>query len=156
MLRLEDLDLVKITLFAIGLPSVLLSIANYIGIFDISHLDIKTLNTRVIIGGIIFGLLFGVAGTCSRTCVGAASGSNFKKAISTILCGLLSAFAFSISYGYLNERGLISGFNLGNMTLFNLSPKYPSVFNIGFIGLFIVVILFMLGGYLLPKSIIKK
>lgn len=156
MLRLEDLDLAKTILFAIGFSSVLLSISNLIGIFDISHLSVKPLNTGVIVGGIIFGLGFGLAGTCPGTCVGAAGSSNFKKAISAIIGGLLGAFAFSMSYGYLNKIGLISGFDMGNITLFNLSPKYSSVFSIGFIGLFITGLLFMIGGYLLPKSIIKK
>lgn len=156
MLRLEDLDLAKIILFAIGLSSVLLSIANWVGIFDIGHLSVKTLNTGVIVGGIIFGLGFGLAGTCPGTCVGASGSDGFRKAVSAIIGGLLGAFAFSMSYGYLNKVGLISGFDMGKVTLFNLSPEYPSLFNIGFIGLFIAGVVFMVGALLLPKSILKK
>ena len=79
MLRLENLHLAKVILFAIGLSSVLLYLANLVGIFNIDHLSVKSLNTGVILGGIIFGLGFGSIGTCPGTCVGAVSGENFKK-----------------------------------------------------------------------------
>lgn len=156
MLRLEDLDLAKTILFAIGLSSVLLSISYAIGIFDVGHLSVKTLNTGVIIGGIIFGIGFGIAGTCPGTCVGASGSDGFKKAISAIVGGLIGAFAFSISYGYLDKVGLISGFDMGKVTLFNLSSEFPALFNVGFVGLFIMGLLFMGGAMLLPKSILKK
>lgn len=156
MLRLQDLYLAKVILFAIGFASVLLSIAHTIGIFDINHLNVKTLNLGVIIGGIIFGLGFGYGGTCPGTCVGALGTDNFKKALSAIIGGLIGAFAFTLSYEYLKNIGLISGIDLGKLTLFNLSPEYPSIFSIGYIGLFIIGILFMLLGYFIPKSILKK
>ena len=107
MLRLEDLHLAKVILFAIGFASVLLSIANAIGIFDISHLSVKTLNLGVVIGGVIFGLGFGYAGTCPGTCVGASGTNNFKKGLSAIIGGLVGALTFTLSYGYLNNLGLI-------------------------------------------------
>lgn len=156
MLRLEDLHLAKVILFAIGFSSVLLSIANWIGIFDINHLSVKSLNLGVILGGAIFGLGFGYAGTCPGTCVGASGTSNFKKAISTIIGGLVGALAFTLSYEHLNNLGLISGFDFGKLTLFSISPKYPAVFNIGYIGLFSIGLIFMIGALLLPKSILKN
>lgn len=156
MLRLQDLYLAKVILFAIGFASVLLSIAHTIGIFDINHLSVKTLNLGVVIGGVIFGLGFGYGGTCPGTCVGAFGTDNFKKALSAIIGGLVGAFAFTLSYGYLNNIGFISGFDLGKLTLFNISPQYTSVFDIGYMGLSIVGILFMLFAYILPKSILKK
>ena len=137
MLRLEDLHLAKVILFAIGFASVLLSINHAVGIFNLSHLSVKTLNLGVIIGGIIFGLGFGYVGTCPGTCVGASGTNNFKKSLSTIIGGLMSSLTFTLSYGYLNNLGLISGFDLGKLTLFKISPNYPSLFNIGYIGLFL-------------------
>ena len=44
---------------------------------------------------------------------------------------------------------------MGKLTLFNISNKYPSVFNAGFVGLLIVGILFMGTAYILPKRILK-
>lgn len=155
MLRLEDLSLAKIILFAIGFSSVLLSISSLLGLFDISHLSVKTMNLGVIVGGLIFGLAFGAIGTCPGTCVGAIGSSGVFKAIAAILGGLLGAFVFSLSYGYFKGLGLFEALNLGKLTLFNISDKYPSVFNIGFVGLMIVGVLFMALAYFIPKQIIK-
>lgn len=155
MLRLEDLSLAKIILFGIGFSSVLLSISSMIGVFDISHLSVKTMNLGVIVGGLLFGIAFGAVGTCPGTCVGAIGSDGIKRGISTVVGGLFGAFAFSLSYGYLKELGLFEALNMGKLTLFNISEKYPSIFNIGFIGVLIVGIIFMIGGYLLPKQILE-
>lgn len=156
MLRLEDLSLAKIILFAIGFSSILLSLSAMLGIFDISNLSIKTMNLGVIVGGLIFGVAFGAIGTCPGTCIGAIGSNGIKKAISAILGGLVGAFAFSTSYGYLKELGLFDALNIGKITLFNISEKYPSIFNVGFIGLLVVGAIFMIIAYLIPKSIIKE
>lgn len=156
MLRLEDMHLAKVIMFAIGFSSVLLYLSNLIGIFDIGHLNVKGMNLGVIIGGIIFGLGFGFVGTCPGTCVGAVGSDNFKKAISAVIGGLVGAFAFSMSYGFLDDMGLISKLDMGKLTLFNVSPEYPAVFNLGFSGLLITGILFMVGALFIPDSILKK
>ena len=81
MLRLEDLGLMKIIVFAIGFASVLLSVSIGFGIFDISHLSIKTTHLGVIVGGFIFGIGFGSVGTCPGTCVAATKriGSSNRR-----------------------------------------------------------------------------
>ncbi len=156
MLRLEDLELAKVILFAIGFASSLLTIANWIGIFDVSHLEVKPINTGVIIGGIIFGLGFGYAGTCPGTCAGAVGTENIKLAISGILGGLFGAFIFSITYGKIYDMGLISSFDGGKLTLFKLSSEFPSVFNMGWSGLLLAGVLFMILAYVMPSTLIKK
>ncbi|MGG7145786.1 YeeE/YedE thiosulfate transporter family protein [Clostridium butyricum] len=156
MLRLEDLSLAKLILFAIGFSSVLLSISSMIGLFDISHLSVKSMNLGVIIGGSIFGIAFGSVGTCPGTCIGAVGSNGIKKAFSTVLGGLFGAFAFSLSYAYLKDLGLFESLNMGKLTLFNVSEKFPSVFNVGFMGMLLVGVLFMIAGYLLPTQIVKE
>lgn len=156
MLRLEDLALAKIILFAIGFSSVLLAISAMIGIFDISHLSVKAMNLGVIIGGLIFGVGFGLAGTCPGTCVGSLGGVfGIKKAISAVIGGLFGALAFSLSYEYFKNLGLFNTLDYGKITLFNISDKYVSIFNIGYIGLLIIGIIFMIGAYFIPKRILK-
>ena len=81
MLKLHDISLMKIILFAIGLSSVLLSIANALGILDLSHLSIKSTNLGVLIGGLIFGVGFGWIGSCPGTCVAASGSDGIKKAL---------------------------------------------------------------------------
>ena len=44
---------------------------------------------------------------------------------------------------------------MGKLTLFNISEKYPAVFNVGFVGLLVIGILFMGTAYILPKRILK-
>ncbi len=156
MLRLEDLTLAKVILFAIGLSSILLVAVNALGLFNLDNLSIKTMNLGVILGGMIFGIGFGYAGTCPGTCVGATGSDGFKKAISAIVGGLIGAFTFSMSYGFLKESGFISGLDMGKLTLFNISSEFPSVFNIGFSGLLITGVVFVVLALALPKSILKK
>lgn len=156
MLRLEDLSLAKIILFAIGFGSVLLALASMFGLFDVSHLSVKTMNLGVIIGGLLFGIAFGSVGTCPGTCVGAAGTNGAKKGIAAIVGGLLGAFVFSLTYGYFKDLGMFDALNLGKLTLFNISEKYPSIFNIGFGGLLITGVLFMAAGYFLPKKILNN
>ncbi len=157
MLRLEDLTLAKSILFAIGLSSVLLAVSALIGIFNVEHLSVKTMNTGVILGGIIFGLGFGSAGTCPGTCVGASTGENYKKAISAIIGGLLGAFTFSMTYETLNNAGLIASIDMGKLTLFKISQEYPAVFeNVGFVGVLVVGLIFIGLSLVLPKSILKN
>ena len=113
------------------------------------------MNLGVIIGGLLFGIAFGAVGTCPGTCVGAIGSNSVKRAVAAVIGGLVGAFAFSMSYGYLKELGLFETLNMGKLTLFNISDKYPSVFNAGFVGLLIVGILFMGAAYILPKRILK-
>lgn len=151
MLRLENLTLMKIIMFAIGFSSVLLFGANALGVFDISHLSIKTANLGVIVGGLIFGLGFGWAGTCPGTCAAASSSGAVKKALMAVIGGLTGALAFSMTYGFWEETGLFSAMDMGKLTLFSISEEFPSVFAIGYTGLLIMGILFMAAGYFLPS-----
>ena len=130
MLKLHDISLMKIILFAIGLSSVLLSIANALGILDLSHLSIKSTNLGVLIGGLIFGVGFGWIGSCPGT--------------------------FSATYGFWKSIGLFGVMDLGKMTLFGLSEKYPSLFEIGFSGLLITGLLFMALAAGLPNQLRKE
>lgn len=153
MLRLKDLSLMKIILFAIGFSSFLVALASFVGILDISHLDIKATHLGVVVGGLIFGMGFGWAGTCPGTCVAGSSSGGLKKALIVIFGGLLGAFAYSLSYGPLKGLGLFDAMNLGNLTLFKLSDKFPSVFNIGFGGLLIMGVLLMTTAYFIPVNL---
>lgn len=155
MLRLQDLSLMKIIFFAIGFGSTLLSIVALLGDFDYGHLSIKTTHLGVIIGGLIFGLGFGSLGTCPGTCVAATSSGGKGKAIAAVVGGLIGAFVFSETYGYFRSLGLFDAINLGKLTWFNISDQFPSVFNIGYGGLLMVGIGFMIVGAILPKQFLK-
>lgn len=150
MLRLEDLTLMKIIVFGIGFASVLLAISISIGIFDLSHIHIKATNLGVIVGGLIFGLGFGWAGTCPGTCVAATGTHGIRKALAAVAGGLVGAFAFSMTYGWWKDLGMFRTLDFGKITLFAISDQYSSVFHVGSIGLLCVGVLFMLGAYVIP------
>lgn len=150
MLRLEDLGLMKMIFAAIGFASLLLALSIQTGIFDLSHIHIKSMNLGVVVGGLIFGIGFGSVGTCPGTCVAGSGTGGFKRAVAAIAGGLTGAFAFSMSYGWWKEIGLFEQLNLGKVTLFQLTEEYGSVFSVGAAGLGLTGILFMLVAYLLP------
>lgn len=153
MLDLRDLTLAKIILFGIGFGSFLMSTSSLMGIFDTSHLSIKTLNLGVVFGGLIFGLGFGIAGLCPGTCVAAGGTANIIKASFVILGGLIGALFFTLTYGFWEDLGLFAKLDFGKPTLFSLSPSYPSVLEFGFEGLGIFGILLMILASSLPKHL---
>ncbi len=150
MLRLQDLELMKIIVFGIGFASVLLSITISLGIFDLSHLSIKATNLGVILGGLIFGVGFGYAGTCPGTCVAAMGTDGVKRAIAAVIGGLVGAFLFSVTYIFWKNAGLFDTFNYGKITLFHLSDRFDSVFQLGSTGLLITGVLFMAAAWIIP------
>ncbi|HHT66603.1 MAG: DUF6691 family protein [Caldicoprobacterales bacterium] len=154
-LRLEDLSLMKTILFGIGFASILLSLSSLVGLFDLSHLSIKTTHLGVVAGGLIFGIGFGAAGTCPGTCVAASGSDGIKKAITAVIGGLLGAFVFSLSYGWFQSLGLFDVMNLGKLTLFNISDKFPSVINLGFGGLLIMGAFLAAIAYIMPARLGK-
>lgn len=140
----------KIIAFGIGFGSFLVSIAYFLGVFDTSHLEIKPLHFGVVLGGIIFGFGFGIAGMCPGTCVASSGTNNVSKAIFVVLGGLLGALAYSMSYELWDKSGIFEIWNVGKMTLFALRDSNPALFGIGFEGLLMLGIVMMGVAYLLP------
>ena len=70
---------------------------------------------------------------------------------------LVGDFLFTISYSWLADQGFFEVFNLGKLTLFHLSDKYPSVFEIRYVGLAVMGVVFMAVSMTLPiKGIERK
>lgn len=59
MLRLENLAIMKIIVFALGFASVLLSVFSLLGMFNTLHISMKSINLGVVISGLLFGIGFG-------------------------------------------------------------------------------------------------
>ncbi|MDO5733580.1 MAG: YeeE/YedE thiosulfate transporter family protein [Eubacteriales bacterium] len=159
MLRLEDFSLMKSILFAIGLSSVLLALAQMLGIFNLAHLSVKNMHLGVIVGGLIFALGFALGGTCPGTCMAAlGSRQSWQKGLFALLGGLCGAVLFNLSYGAIAKTGIFTALDWGKLTLFKLSEDYPSVLGLGFSGLLITGLLmmgiaFILPDYRLPKAL---
>lgn len=153
MLRLENLTLIKIILFAIGLASSLIAVTALCGLFEVSHFHIKPLHFGVIVGGVIFGIGFGYAGTCPGTTLAALTTGGFKKAVWALIGGLFGAFVYSLSYGAIAATGFFRILNVGRLDLFSLTKDTTSILSSGFGGLFIMGVLFMVIGVVIPKRI---
>lgn len=151
MLSLKDLNLAKIILSAIGLSSIVVSILNLLNVFNVDHFSIKSMHLGVIIGGIIFGIGFALIGSCPGTLL-AGLFINFKKNIIAIIGGLFGAYIFTILYPLLKSFFIFDILKF-KISLFNISPKFDSLFYVGFIGLLFFGILLTIIGYYLPKKI---
>ncbi|MEE4244375.1 MAG: YeeE/YedE thiosulfate transporter family protein [Kangiellaceae bacterium] len=156
MLRLQDLHLAKVILFAIGFSSLLLFILLSLGLVNESHINIKTAYTGVLIGGLIFGLGFAVGGYCPGTCLVGAAGGR-KDAAFFLLGGLVGAGMFTLAYGWLSENfpAIFNEIAGGSTTIAatgiddyqGLLASVPSVLVAGGIAA-----VFMLGAWKLPKK----
>lgn len=157
MLRLQDLHLAKVILFAIGISSLILFILLSTGLINESHISIKTASLGVIVGGLIFGIGFAVGGYCPGTCLVGVGGGR-KDALFFVLGGLLGAGVFALIYGWLSSTfpSLFEVIAGGKVTLADtgiekfdgLLSNLPSLVIAGGIA-----IIFMLGAWKLPKKI---
>lgn len=153
MLRLEDLSLMKIILFAIGYAGALFAGTILLGIVDIGHMDVKTMDMSVVLGGIIFGLGFGVLGSCPGTALASFPYKNKVKTWGVVIGGLFGALLFSLSYGWWKEAGLYKALAMGKVTIFKLSPKFPSLMELGAEGLLAMGLVMMAIAWVLPQKL---
>ena len=156
-LRLTDLHLAKVILFAIGFSSFLLFILMAVNVIPTSHIQIKSAYIGVIVGGAIFGIGFGLGGYCPGTTI-AALGSGRKDSLFMILGGLVGAWVYVLMYGWLQENmdflytkiagGKVSLAVTGNESV----PALIDGVN-GAVVAGIIAILFMAGAYMLPNKL---
>ena len=150
MLTLKDLSLATIILGAIGLGSFVVGILGIFHIIPLSHFNIKPMNIGVIFGGVVFGIGFGLIGSCPGTAV-AALLTNFKRAVWIVLGGLFGAWTFSMSYEFLLSKGLITQFDFGKLTLFDLGIHSPYIWHVGFLGLSLLGVVLLIISFLSTK-----
>jgi uncharacterized membrane protein YedE/YeeE len=150
MLRLTDLHLMKVILFAIAISSAILFAGLAIGFIEPSHLDVKTMYWGVIAGGVILGIGWALAGYCPGTGV-AALGDGRKDAIFFIIGGLVGAFLYMVVYSQLKGSVLLEKILGGNAMLAS-SPneKFDAVIT-GVPGIVVALVIALLLGVIAWK-----
>lgn len=151
MVRLTDLRLMKIILFAIGLSSLLLFGGLALGVVEIGNLSVKTAHWGVIVGGMILGLGFAIAGYCPGTGL-AALAAGRRDGIPFLLGGFAGAFAYVLAYGAIEQTGIFGKIAGGSVTLAqtgaekypSLLPEMPALAIAGGIAVVLMVIAFVL------------
>ncbi len=156
-LRLTDLHLAKVILFAIGFSSLLLFILMAMNVIPTSHIHVKSAYTGVIVGGAIFGIGFGLGGYCPGTTV-AALGSGRKDSIFMILGGLVGAWVYVLSYQWLldNMGWLFNKIAGGKVSLaVTGNDAVPALIDSvnGALVAGVIAVLFMGGATLLPNKL---
>lgn len=127
MLTLRDFYLMKVTLFAIGLTTTLIWISVPAGIIDPGHFSVKATHFGVLIGGLIFGVGFALAGYCPGTAI-AAVGQGRRDALWFVAGGLLGALVFTLAFDFVGTTGVFDAWALGKVTLGATgSEKFASV-----------------------------
>jgi len=153
MLRLKDFHLMKAILFGIAVASALLFIGMMIGVIESSHLSVKTSYWGVIIGGLILGLGWAIAGYCPGTGI-AAVGDGRKDALFFILGGLIGAFIYMIIFANVKSTNVLDKILGGNSTIAHTETLYPALIdNIpGIVIVLIISIVFAIIAWILPTS----
>ncbi len=156
MLRLQDLHLAKVILLAIGFSSLILFALLATGTINESHISIKAAYAGVVVGGLIFGIGFGIAGYCPGTCLVGVGGGR-KDAFFFIAGGLVGAILFTLAYGWLKDvfpsiftkiaGGSVSIADTGVEKFGGLLDNIPA-----FAVAAVIAIVFMLGAWKLPNK----
>ncbi|PHS14418.1 MAG: hypothetical protein COA86_15880 [Kangiella sp.] len=157
MLRLQDLHLAKVILFAIGSSSLVLFVLLATGLINESHISIKAAYSGVIFGGLIFGIGFAIAGYCPGTCL-VGFGGGRKDALFFVLGGLVGAIIFTLSYSWINSTfpSLFEGIAGGKTTIADTGiEKFGGMMDSipALAVAAVIAVVFMLGAWKLPKSI---
>jgi uncharacterized membrane protein YedE/YeeE len=154
MLRLTDLHLAKVILFAIGFSSLVLFTLMYLGVIGNEHLSIKSSHWGVAIGGLIFGLGFAIAGYCPGTSL-CALGEGRKDAKWFIFGGLVGALLFMLIFSAILDTSILNDIFGGHSTFANTGKEGTNAYIGNMSGVLvagIIAIVFMTIAFLLPTK----
>lgn len=127
MLRLSNLHLMKTILLAIGVASTLLFAGLMAGLLDPGHLSVKTAYPGVILGGVLLGVGFAVAGYCPGTGL-AAMATGRLDALFFVIGGLLGAGGYMLNHERVEATGALDNFLGGKSTLGAIAgTDYPAL-----------------------------
>lgn len=117
-LRLEHIGVIKFMAMTIAVGMIVVYLLNLV-IPGALHFDVKpTYVVGVALGGLIFGVGFGLAGYCPGTCV-VGLGEGRKDALVALLGGVVGALVFTLVYAAAIAP-LVRMLDFGKITLADL------------------------------------
>lgn len=144
-LRLENLVVIKFMAMTIAVGMILVYLLN---LFTPVHLDIKpTYVVGVLLGGLVFGVGFGLGGYCPGTCV-VGAGEGRRDALWSIGGGVLGALVFTLVFDRLISP-LVRLADYGKITLADVLHLPVVGVALGMGALFLGIV------YVLP-TVVKK
>ncbi len=140
-LRLENISVIKFMALTMAVGMIVVYALSLV-IPTLLHFDVKPAYVvGVLLGGLVFGVGFGLGGYCPGTCV-VGIGEGRKDAIVAILGGVVGALAFTLVYTTMIEP-IIGIANLGKITLADVL-HLPSILVALVVGsIFIAVVKFL-------------
>lgn len=140
-LRLTDFTVLKIIFTAIVVTMLGISI-----LYPLGKIEVKTKSGSIknaIIGGLIFGLGFGILGYCPGT-IAAAIGNGYIDAVTGGLIGiLLGTIIFAMLYGNLQKRGILTIDKYSEFSLFHIFKGNPLKYTIP-ISIVLVFVMYLI------------
>ncbi|MBM3885088.1 MAG: YeeE/YedE family protein [Gemmatimonadetes bacterium] len=137
-LRLENLSVIKFMALTMAVGMVLVYALNLV-IPSALHFDVKpTYVLGVLLGGLVFGVGFGIGGYCPGTSV-VGIGEGRKDAIVAMLGGVVGALVFTLVYTTLIAP-LVKVADLGKITLADVTHLSPFVLAVIVSAVFLVAI----------------
>lgn len=154
MLRLRQLHLMKTILTAVGVGNVLLFSAISLKVVDTTHLLVDPLNYGVIIGALLLGSGFALAGYCPGTSL-AALASGRRDAFCFLLGGLVATYVYLLLNPYFKSLGFYTEIAAGAATLMNTFSQYHYVLFANPLWGVVQGVVMVVIGYLMPERILN-
>ena len=150
-IRMENLTIVRILLYAVGYAMFLLAICRYAIGYDEANIAIKTMDFGVGGGGFIFGLGLGVIGNCSVISLAALPYEHKCKTLGIILGGGLGCWLYQQTAFFWINLGIYDLWNYGQITLYKMNDFIDYVLPFGYEGVLFLGVLMMVVAILMPR-----
>ena len=150
-IRMENLTIARILLYAVGYALFLLAICRYAIGYDEANIAIKNMDFGVVVGGFIFGLGLGVIGNCSVVSLAALPYEHKCKTLGFILGGGLGYWLYQQTAFFWINLGIYDLWNYGQITLYKMNDFIDYVLPFGYEGVLFLGVLMMVVAILMPR-----
>jgi fatty acid desaturase len=155
-IRMENLTIARILLYAVGYAMFLLAICRYAIGYDEANIAIKNMDFGVVVGGFIFGLGLGVIGNCSVVSLAALPYEHKCKTLGIILGGGLGYWLYQQTAFFWINLGIYDLWNYGKLTLYKMNGFIDYILPFGYEGVLFLGVLMMVVAILMPRHFRNK